>query len=249
MNSRHLTSIAAPAAVCLIGAAIIGLPWADAHSDARAAAAGGKKVCVRYDADDTPACIPDRPGGHRGPRGRTGRRGAGGAAGPVGLTGPLGKVGPTGPAGPQGGTGVKGVHGPPGAFSSGGSDPGGHTVVVLGSKIGPIPFPSGPGTGTELTPSVARCPTAGPDQEAYDGGATVVTNNPNASGPTGDVVGLEDSYAGLYVGSTEVDPLPAGATPGAVSQQAANAYEVQAVVTNMHSGDNVTVQAYVVCGP
>jgi hypothetical protein len=114
---------------------------------------------------------------------------------------------------------------------------------VLGSKIGPIPFPSGPATGTELTPSVARCPVSGPDRVAYDGGASVLTSNP------GDVVGLESSFPGLYAGPTEVDPLPLGSAPGAVSSQAANAYEVQAVITHMNSGDNVTVQSYVVCGP
>jgi hypothetical protein len=142
--------------------------------------------------------------------------------------------------GVQGVQGVNGVQGPPGAFVA---NPSGHTIIVLGSKIGPIAFPSGPGTGTELTPSVARCPTAGPDQEAYDGGSIINTTSAN------DVVGLESSFPGLYAGQTEVDPLPLGATPGAVSLQPANAYEVQAVVTQMQSGDNVTVQSYVVCGP
>jgi hypothetical protein len=122
-------------------------------------------------------------------------------------------------------------------------------VLVLGAKIGPITIQNGPATGTELTPSVARCPTSGPDQEAYDGGVTVITKNPSAPGPTGDVVGLESSFPGLYAGPTEVDPLPLGAAPGAVSSMSGNAYEAQAVVTNMHSLDQVTVQAYVVCGP
>ena len=35
----------------------------------------------------------------------------------------------------------------------------------------------------------------------------------------------------------------------ASSIQAANAYEAQAVISEMQSGDNVTVQAYVICGP
>jgi hypothetical protein len=118
--------------------------------------------------------------------------------------------------------------------------------------VGPLSFPTGPATGIELTPSVARCPTSGPDQEAFDGGATVVTMDPsNTQDPTdtSDVVGLESSYPGLYVSQTEVDPLPLGTAPGTVSQEPANAYEVQAVIQNMTSGDTLTVQSYVVCGP
>jgi hypothetical protein len=122
--------------------------------------------------------------------------------------------------------------------------------MVLGSKIGPITVQNGPATGTELTPSVARCPTSGPDQEAYDGGVNIITTNPSAPGaPTHDVVGIESSFPGLYAGPTEVDPLPLNAPPGTASTMAGNAYEAQAVLTNVHSLDQVTVQAYVDCGP
>ena len=257
MRIRWLTALAAPVAAALVGVLVIGLPWADASSRALPASlkrhavksqAGMARVCVRYDSDDTPACVPNQPG-PQGPLGPRGRRGPLGAVGAVGVTGPVGVQGVQGVQGVVGVTGRKGPAGPVGAFQAGGVDPGGNTVLVLGSKIGPIPFPSGPGTGTELTPSVARCPTSGPDQEAYDGGATVITANPNTPGPTGDVVGLENSFPGVYAGATEVDPLPNGAPPGGVSNQSANAYEAQAVVTNVHSNDNVTVQAYVVCGP
>lgn len=217
------------------------------------------KLCVRYDADDTPYCFSYGPRGKKGPQGRVGVRGPVGLIGPVGIKGIQGVVGQRGPQGIVGVTGPIGPTGPDGAFVSpkgsdpGGSDPGGNTILVLGSKIGPIPFPTGPATGTELTPSVARCPTSGPDQEAYDGGATIITTNPNntqsPAPPTNDVVGLESSFPGLYAGPTEVDPLPLGGAPGGLSQQSANAYEAQAVVTEMHSNDNLTVQAYVVCGP
>gem|GEM_PF-3370929 len=257
-GARQLVRIGMAAAVCVAASAFAGLPWADASSQ------GSKHVgahppaprgwlCVRDDGDDTPGCLPPGPRGPRGLRGRRGPAGPRGAVGAVGPVGPVGAVGPQGATGARGIQGIQGIQGPPGAFASGGSDPGGHTVIVLGTKIGPIPFPNGPATGTELTPSVARCPTSGIDQEAYGGGATVITANPNNTStpppPTNDVVGLESSYPGLYAGPTEVDPLPLGGKPGAVSQEAANAYEVQAVITDMHSGDNLTVQAYVICGP
>jgi hypothetical protein len=233
---------------------------------ASAGAFGGKgpykkngKLCVRYDADDHPFCFSYGPHGEKGPQGIVGARGLVGVVGPVGPLGRVGAVGRQGPQGIQGVTGPIGPTGPDGAFvqpsgsDPGGSDPGGNTVLELGSKIGPITYSQGPQTGTELTPSVARCPTSGPDQEAYDGGATIITTNPNNTQtpvpPTDDVVGLESSYPGLYAGPTVVDPLPLGAVPGGLSQQSANAYEAQAVITDIHSEDNVTVQAYVVCGP
>lgn len=215
-----------------------------------------KEACLRYDADDTPFCMPYGPQGKqgaRGARGVTGFQGALGAVGPVGIKGPQGIVGQKGIQGIQGVVGATGPSGPDGAFVHPNGSGINNTIQVLGSKIGPIPFPSGPSTGTELTPSVARCPTSGPDQEAYDGGATIITTNPNNTQtpvpPTDDVVGLETSFPGLYAGPTEVDPLPLGGAPGQLSQMSANAYEAQAVVTDMHSNDNVTVQAYVICGP
>jgi hypothetical protein len=114
---------------------------------------------------------------------------------------------------------------------------------VLGTKPPPVFILNGPSTGTELPPSVARCPISGPDQEAYDGGAIITTSSNN------DVVGLEDSYPGLYVDQATVDPLPLGSKPGAVSTLPANAYEARAVIGEMQSNDSVSVQAYVVCGP
>jgi hypothetical protein len=254
MSSKNLIRIAACLGACLAGTAFAGLPWADASSQAGAAKAGHPRaLCLRFDVDDQPGCLGLGPRGQRGLRGAWGTTGLQGGGGPVGLVGPVGAVGllgPVGQPGAQGIPGIQGIQGPTGAFGRDASNPTGHTVVVLGNKIGPIPFPSGPATGTELTPSVARCPVSGPAREAYDGGAKITTSNPNNPGqPTGDVVGLESSFPGLYVGQTQVDPLPLGSHPGGVSNQAANAYEAQAVITEMHSGDNVTVQAYVVCGP
>jgi hypothetical protein len=164
----------------------------------------------------------------------------------------MGATGPRGPQGIQGIQGIQGVTGPPGVFAPGGFvGPGvnAHTIIVLGTPIGPIQFPNGPATGTELTPSVARCPLHGADRQAFDGGAIITTQDSLGNASTGDVVGLESSFPGLYVSQTEVDPLPIGAKPGAASIQAANAYEALAVISTMQSGDNVTVQSYVVCGP
>jgi hypothetical protein len=250
-SRRHLIRIVALVGACLAGTAFAGLSLARTSSHASAKhvkqAQHAGQLCVRYDTDDPQAqCLRRGPVGRRGPRGAQGPIGVTGARGPVGLVGPVGAVGPQGPIGAQGAQGSQGIQGPNGAHVGGGN-----TQLVLGSKIGPIPFTANaPGIGTELTPSVARCPTAGANREAFDGGAIISTANPNQPGlPTGDVVGLEGSYPGLYAGPTEVDPLPLGGTPGAVSPEAANAYQAQAVITQMHSGDNVTVQAYVICGP
>jgi hypothetical protein len=264
-SKKHLIRIAGTVGLCLSAAAFAGLPWADAssHSAGAAARAAAKshKACpakdtaeVRFDTDDTPACVRLRVGsqgqrgrtGHRGRTGKTGRVGVTGAIGPIG---PVGAIGPTGPVGAVGAVGATGPTGPSGAFVTGasgipvGSDPGGHTVVVLGSRVGPLSFPTGPATGTELTPSVARCPTSGPDQQAFDGGLTITTSN------AGDVVAVESAYPGLYVSQTEVDPLPLGSAVGGVSQEPANAYEAVAVIGTISSGDTITVQSYVVCGP
>jgi Collagen triple helix repeat (20 copies) len=258
MSSHRLIRIAALAAACLVGTAFAGLSWADSRAPAKPAKASrpGVQCGIRYDTDDTPQCLPSGPQGPDGRRGETGHRGPQGHVGPVGLRGLVGVVGPMGPTGPQGAQGIQGIQGihgitgPPGVFAPGGFvGPSGHTIVVLGTPIGPVQFPNGPATGTELTPSVARCPNSGADRQAFDGGATVTTLTSGGQPSTGDVVGLESSFPGLYVSQTEVDPLPIGAKPGAASIQAANAYEALAVISDMQSGDNVTVQSYVVCGP
>lgn len=257
MSARHLIRIGGLIAASLATVAFAGLPWADASSKPRFVSGRVHgKYCTQYDADDAVACLP------YGPRGKTGRQGARGARGPIGLVGvvgvigPVGALGPQGLQGPQGPVGPTGPTGPSGAFvqaSPGipaGSDSGGNTIVVVGKMIGPI-FPNGQVTGTEINPpAVARCPTSGPDQSAYDGGALVSTSNPANPGQlTGDVVGLESSYPGLFVSQSQVDPLPLGSAPGGVSNVSANAYEAQAVITEMNPGDSVSVQAYVVCGP
>jgi Collagen triple helix repeat (20 copies) len=251
MSSNRLIRIAASLSASLAVAALAGLSLADAGSRPRAAAASAQgRLCVRYDTDDTPQCLTGF--GPRGDRGRTGRRGLRGAVGPVGAAGPVGPVGLPGATGAQGPQGIQGVQGKQGGvgvfFSPGGFDPGGSIETVIGTQI-TASFPSGPATGTELTPSVARCPNSGVDREAYDGGAIISTKNQMNQPSTGDVVGLESSFPGLYVSQTEVDPLPIGAKPGGVYIQGANAYEAQAVISLMQSGDNVTVQAYVICGP
>jgi hypothetical protein len=259
MSSNRLIRIGTLAGACLLVAALAGLSWADAGSRPRAVGASAHgRLCVRYDIDDTPQCLTAfGPRGQQGQRGATGRRGPQGVVGPVGATGPLGAVGARGATGAQGIQGIQGIQGPTGSLGvfcqtpqcpANGYDPGGSTVAVLGTQI-TASFPNGPDTGTELPPSVARCPTSGVDREAYDGGAIILTKNSMNQTTEDDVVGLESSFPGLYVSQTEVDPLPIGAQAGAVSIQAANAYEAQAVVSEMQSGDNVSVQAYVICGP
>jgi len=267
MRSKRLIRFATPFGACLAVAAFAGLSLAQASSEPKAhGVSHSRRLCLRYDSDDTPQCLTRvGPRGAQGRRGLTGRRGPQGVVGPVGATGPVGAVGLQGATGPQGIQGIQGVQGNqggPGVFAPGGYDPGcwplpptpapsppcGQVVTVIGTQI-TASFPSGPATGTELPPSVARCPNSGVDREAFDGGAIITTKNQQNQPSTGDVVGLESSFPGLYVGQTEVDPLPIGAQAGALSIQAANAYEAQAVISEMQSGDNVTVQAYVICGP
>ncbi len=256
MSSNRLIRIATLGAVCLIVAAVAGLSWAQARSGSKAhtASPAGRR-CLRYDTDEKAQCLTRfGPRGAPGERGHTGRKGPRGVVGRKGLIGPVGALGaqgPTGAQGPQGGPGAKGDPGGLGVFfSPGGFDPNGQVETVVGTQI-QASFPSGPATGTELPPSVARCPNSGIDRQAFDGGAIITTSNPNnPNQPTNDdVVGLENSFPGLYVSQTEVDPLPIGAKPGAASIQSANAYEALAVISEMQSGDNVTVQAYVICGP
>jgi hypothetical protein len=250
MSWKSLIRLPALVAACLCAVAFTGLSWADSGSQA---AQKAHKNCrpVRYDLDDQPSCLPYGPGGKTGARGQLGARGPVGVVGQVGVIGPVGAIGPQGVQGPRGAVGTTGPQGDPGAFAPGGSDPGDHTVVVLGNKVGPLPFFNTPGngSGTELTPSIAKCPSSGKDLEAYTGGASIVTSNPNAPNTaTNDIVGLEKSYPGHYAGGPQVDPLPLNQASG-LSTQPANAYEAQALITYMNSGDNVTVQSYVICGP
>jgi hypothetical protein len=141
---------------------------------------------------------------------------------------------PRGPQGVPGQTGPQGIQGAPGS-----------TVEVTGTRVGPIISNNGvPGQGTELTPSVAKCPI-GPDPEAYGGGVVITKSGTNS---TSDVVTLETGLLGTYVSATQVSPA-SGSAVGSVSQQPSNAYEAIAVVTQLNSGDSVTVQSYVECGP
>lgn len=256
MRLKFTIRTAGIAVLCLAAAAFAGLPWADASSHAatapKAAPASAGKLCgVRSDGDDSPGCLGHGPRGKRGPQGSVGPLGAPGTIGPVGNVGPAGPVGPKGPTGDRGIIGKQGPKGLPGDFAPGAPFAGGHTVVVLGTKIGPVTITSNaPAKGMELGPSVAECPATPQHGQAFDGGAIITTVNPNlpVGSPTGDVVGLESSFPGRDNGTSEVDPI-APVTPGTVLPQPANAYSATAVVTRMNSGDNVTVQAYVVCGP
>jgi Collagen triple helix repeat (20 copies) len=236
---------------CLAGIGLAGLPGADASTGGPGAqAASGQRLCVAFDTEDPFACAGPAPQGRRGargPRGYRGFKGSTGAVGAVGPTGGIGPVGPVGKTGPQGATGDKGVVGVTGVVGADGAFVGNtnHLILVVSAKDF-LPSTGGPLTGTELSPPmVARCPPGNSSAaEAFDGGVTVTTSGPN------DVVTVEQSFPGIFVSSTEVDPLPsAGAPAGSVSNQPANAYEGQVVITRLDTGDTVTAQAWVNCGP
>ncbi|MGH2888883.1 MAG: hypothetical protein ACRDNJ_04560 [Solirubrobacteraceae bacterium] len=262
MFDSKLNRIAALVGALVAVMAFAGLAWAASttgasrhqskHHAKHQSARSRHLLCLRYDSDDTPQCLRQGPRGYRGRRGYRGHRGA---RGPVGLTGVVGQVGPvglqgnTGAQGIQGIQGIKGIQGPVGAFATGGVDAGLNLYEVAGSMIQTSENNGSPGVGTALPQSVALCRSSGPDREAYDGGAVITTTNSSGTVNPNDVVELEQSYPGLYAGPTEVDPLPLGSTPGAVSPQPANAYGATAVIDRLANGDHVTLQAYVICGP
>lgn len=244
MKTKYLTRAAAVAAACLAATALTGLPWADASSRAVVADSGGRGSekpavqCVTYDFNEGPVCgiMLLGPRGPRGERGKTGRIGLTGAQGLVGPQGIQGPVGPQGIQGPVGPTGPQGIQGAPG-----------HTVVVAGTSITETAPTGGDPQGKELTPSVAKCPSSAQgDPEAYGGGVQIQKSGSESGG---DVVTIQQHFLGSYVSSTQVSPLPAGTSPGTISTQPANAYEGQAVITELGGGDTVTVQSYVICGP
>lgn len=240
MKTKYITRAVAVIGACLAATALTGLPWADASPRAKVADAGGSGgekpavTCIFYDFGEGPACgIRLRgPRGARGVRGKTGPIGLTGPQGPVGTQGIQGPVGPQGIQGPIGNTGPQGLQGAPG-----------HTVVVAGTRVTVTGFQQ----DNQMPPTVARCPSTG-DPEAYGGGVQI--QQPAGAEQDGDVVTLQDHFLGTYNSGTGlVDPLPSGSTPGTQSTQAANAYQGQAVVTYLASGDSATAQAFVVCGP
>lgn len=259
MKFKRLVSIVGLGALCAAAGALIGLPWASAKPatpSASLASDTGKPLvqCLTFDADDQLVCGILRQG-PRGPHGKVGKTGPQGLTGPQGATGPQGPQGPTGPVGATGPQGIQGIQGIQGAQGAPGP-----TVVVAGNPVtetGTEALSAAPITGGEgapVGPTIAQCPAVTPtmdDPEAYGGGVQIQKTGTEA---TGDVVTLEQHYAGTYVpanGGTpaSVSPLPAGTTPGTISTTPANAYEGQAVVTELAVGDSVTVQAFVVCGP
>jgi Collagen triple helix repeat (20 copies) len=255
MKTKYLTRVGVVAGVFVAATALSGLPWADASPRAVVADAGGSAsekpvaTCVRFDNGEGPVCGIML----RGPRGAKGARGPIGKTGPVGLMGPQGIQGPQGVQGPQGIQGNQGAVGPTGPQGIQGAP--GHTVVVAGTVVKETAPPQGE-QNTELTPSVAQCPSSGSPNstpEAYGGGVQIQKSGSESGG---DVVTIEQHYLGTYVNSTTVNALPPGTNPGDISNQAANAYLGQAVITELGGsgknnvpGDTVTVQSFVVCGP
>ena len=258
MSFSRFKHAAALAAFGVLAGALVGLPTAVAAP--RSVFAGGPAPsktllnCVKTNEVNETLCEvtrvgPRGPRGLHGPRGPIGPRGPVGPVGPAGPTGPIGPTGatgatgPQGPVGPQGPTGdrgpqgIQGIQGPagkPGCSVANGPC----TTVVYGNKVGPIVAGSVSLTGTEEY-SVALC-SSGAQPEVYGGGGLIVKNGADSGA---DIVMLEASYPGTYVGSgAQVAPITSGTAT-------ANAYEAKSVVDVLDSGDNYTLQAYAICGP
>jgi hypothetical protein len=249
MTVKRMSQVAIVVAACTVTVALTGLPWADASPRVHTADVQGTSGeiqvahCFKFDTGDPQVCT-ELLKGPRGSRGRTGKTGPKGHTGHIGRTGPTGAAGPIGPTGPIGATGAVGATGATGAQGIQGAP--GNTVVVAGTLITETAPPAGDSQGKELTPSVAQC-TDPADPEAYGGGMQLQKSGTES---LGDVVTEQDHFLGTYdAGTGLVDPIPVGSTPGTVSSVAANAYQAQAVVSQLTGGDTVTVQAYVVCGP
>jgi hypothetical protein len=241
MKPKYLLHAVVVGAACLAAIALSGLPWADASPRAGVADSGGSGsekpalTCVRFDNGEGPVCGIML----RGPKGKTGPRGK---TGPIGLQGPQGPVGPQGIQGPQGVQGVVGAVGPTGPQGIQGAP--GHTVVVAGTPVTETAGASGDGPGTLIQPSVAQCPSNG-TPEAYGGGVRIDKSGTESGG---DVVTIAQQFLGTYNSKTGlVDPFTT--SPGTPSTAAANAYEGQAVITQLAGGDTAKVQTFVVCGP
>jgi Collagen triple helix repeat (20 copies) len=250
MRKSRIIRLASLCAMCVAAIAVLGLPAASASTSnplLHAASTDNSKSlikCLRFDLDDQLVCGIMRrgPRGYRGYRGSTGKRGATGATGATGASGATGATGPQGPIGPQGPKGDTGTQGPQGIQGVQGAP--GPTEEVLGTTV-TIHNPQSGGslTGTEMTPSVARCPTSGADREAYGGGSQITKSG------GGDTIAVESAYPGQFVSSTEVDPpFQSSDTPGTTAQ-AANAYQVTAVINQLSAGQSVSVTSYVICGP
>jgi Collagen triple helix repeat (20 copies) len=234
MKRKYLIRVAGIGATCLAATAMAGLPWADASPSAHVADNDTPLIkCVHFDSDDPTVCGIMRQG-PRGPRGPRGYRGFKGKTGKTGAAGPQGVQGLVGPQGAQGAQGIQGPQGAPG-----------HTVVVAGSLITETAGAGGVAQGTVLNPSVATClapNVSSTTPEAYGGGVQIQKSGTESAG---DVVTIEQQFLGTTTSTNPTSITPPSSSP----TTAANAYEGEAVVTQLTAGDTVTVQAYVICGP
>jgi Collagen triple helix repeat (20 copies) len=267
MSFSRLKRVVGLASLSVVGVAVVGFSSPVAMGASATFAAGPRPSrtllnCVNTNEINEVLCLvskvgPRGPIGHTGPRGPVGHvgpvgpigrtgptgpigpTGAIGPTGPTGTTGPTGDTGPLGPMGLTGDQGIQGIQGPQGPAGCSVASNGGCTVTVFGNKIGPI-VASGVSLAGSETYSVARC-SSGSDPEVYGGGGLIVKNGATSGG---DIVMLEASYPGLYAGpGAEVTPITSG------SPTASNAYEAKSVVDTLNTGDNYTLQAYVICGP
>lgn len=211
---------------------------ASALPKAMAAETGGSLLnCIRFDIDDQPVCGVLGKTGPRGPRGTAGATGRRGPRGYRGFTGPAGATGATGAAGPTGATGATGTPGATGATGPQGIAGLPNGTEVIDGNSAPFSYSGGPSPIGNSTTSVADCPVTGTDVEAYGGGGQITTNDQNAK----DVVTLQSSFPGTANGGS-VTPVTGPDSP-------ANAWQATSVISSLASGDNGTIQAYVICGP
>jgi hypothetical protein len=140
-----------------------------------------------------------------------------------------GQIGPHGPAGPHGATGPQGITGPAGPADS---------EVVDGPQI-TLSYGTDPTGSTAISTASCNSSLNGANREAYGGGVQVT---PHPTSINADLISIASSYPGEGVtGTTEATPAAAG--------QAADAWTGVAQVNRLETGDTVTVQTYVVCGP
>ena len=226
MRKSRIIRFASLCAMCVAAIAVVSLPAASASSSNplvhAASTDTGKSLikCLRFDIDDQLVCGIMK----RGPRGYRGYRGF---TGKRGLKGTTGLQGPQGIQGPKGDTGPQGPRGIPGD---------GNGTVEMQGNLQPFSYNAGPDPSGSQYTSTAVCDANSNFTHAYGGGANIITNDQNGK----DVVILQNSFPGSYSGGS-VTPISGGAP--------ANSWEATAVISRLASGDNGSIQAYVICGP
>jgi hypothetical protein len=89
---------------------------------------------------------------------------------------------------------------------------------------------------------VAQCPANFPN--VLSGGGYINPSNSNGT----DIVLLSNSFPGNYVSGSYATPINNGQALSAQGTPTGNAWEAQATVINLASGDTATLTAYALCG-